>query len=361
MNAQSSWGFLFRVMLKAALLFGLCNAVFALLSPLETLGRVSLYNALLPGRLRLPYGENSAQSYNVSLNNIPAMLTSHVVSRPKAADEYRVLLNAANLVTADGRRLVVYNLGYPILSLTKDLLLLDAAMEHRPDLVVWPVTLESFPRRKQVASPIIQNNAGRVRRLIAAYRLALDPNDGGFVDPDFFGRTLVGQRRALADWLRLQLYGFAWAATGVDQDFPDEVRLRQSDLDADVSWQSFGQPATLTEDDLAFDVLAAGVARAGNTPVLIVNEPMFVSAGRNSNVRYNAFYPRWAYDRYRELLRESAASKGWHYLDLWNRIARAEFTDTPVHLTPDGTAQFAEMLGPAILQLANRGRLSSQP
>ncbi|MFN8450525.1 MAG: hypothetical protein U0521_18550 [Anaerolineae bacterium] len=40
------------------MLFVVCNLVFALLDPVEALGRVSLYNVVVPGRERLPYGEN---------------------------------------------------------------------------------------------------------------------------------------------------------------------------------------------------------------------------------------------------------------------------------------------------------------
>ncbi|HSG16470.1 MAG TPA: hypothetical protein VLE70_09125, partial [Anaerolineae bacterium] len=86
------WPFILRVVLKASGLFLLLNLLFAAFMPLEGLGRVSLYNWLLPGRQRLPYGENPADSYNLSLDNIPAMLASHVVSQPKAEDEFRVLV-----------------------------------------------------------------------------------------------------------------------------------------------------------------------------------------------------------------------------------------------------------------------------
>ena len=93
------------------------------------------------------------------------MLAAHELARPKAADEFRVLLigdsgtwgwfldnrdtlagqlNALGMRSADGRRVVVYNLGYPVMSLTKDLLLLDLALEYDADLVLWPVTLQSF-------------------------------------------------------------------------------------------------------------------------------------------------------------------------------------------------------------------------
>jgi hypothetical protein len=90
-----------------------------------------------------------------------------------------------------------------------------------------------------------------------------------------------------------------------------------------VSWQTYEQETTLTSDDLAFDVLAAGIARAGDVPVLIINEPIFVSDGRNSDLRYNLWYPRWAYDQYRALLAEQATTYGWHYLDLWDAVPSA--------------------------------------
>jgi hypothetical protein len=201
---------------------------------------------------------------------------------------------------------------------------------------------------------IVQNNAARVRELIDRYPLNLDPNDARFVDPDFLGRTIVGQRRNLADWLRLQALGFAWAATRVDQALPAEIKLRQSDFEKDASWQDFKGPATLTENDLAFDVLEAGLKMAGDVPVLIVNEPMFISRGQNSDLRYNSFYPRWAYDQYRELLNDKAAANNWHTLDLWDSIAPDEFTDTPVHLTPNGTAQFAKDVGEELMKMSSQ-------
>ena len=282
------WRFLLRVILKAAVLFVLANLIFALLNPIEALGHVSLYNVILPGRDRLPYGENPSESYNLNLYSVPAMFASDVIARPKASDEYRVLLigdsstwgwflankdtysdniNAANLTSSDGRRIVAYNLGYPIESVTKDLMLLDEAMRYQPDQIVWLVTLQSFPRDQQLYPPIVQNNAPRVRDLIARYSLQLDPSDSRFVDPDFLGKTIVGQRRALADWLRLQLYGFSWAATGIDQVIPATYTPRKSDFDTDLSWDTFqasAAPATLTDADLAFDVLAAGIQRAGD-------------------------------------------------------------------------------------------------
>lgn len=368
----TNWRFLFRVLLKATVLLLLCNLTFAWLWPMEALGSISLYNRLLPGRERLPYGEDPTNSYNISLFNVPAMIQSHRLSQPPAGDEFRVLvigdsatwgwflknedtlvgqLNAANLTLPDGRRIVAYNLGYPIMALTKDLMLLEEGLAFEPDLVVWPVTLESFTREKQLVPSLLQNNPDRVRALISDYKLNLNPADERFVEPSFLGKTLFGQRRPLADLLRLQQYGFSWAATDIDQAIPAEIPLRQSDFEADVSWQDYDEPVPLNDENLAIDVLEAGIAMAQPRPVLLINEPMYISNGQNSQLRYNSYYPRWAYDAYRDLLGQKAADAGWSYLDLWNAIDGDEFTDTPVHLTPTGSAQLAEIVGLAIIEL----------
>jgi hypothetical protein len=352
---------LWRVIAKATLLFVAVNLLFAFADLQPALGKLSLYNWMLPGRERLPYGDDPARSYNLNLYNLDAMFASHeIASGAKPADEYRVLvigdssvwgfllenedtltgaLNAAGLRAQDGKRVEFYNLGHPTISLTKDLMVLDYAMRYEPDLIVWPVTLEAFPNSKQTSSPLVQNNPERVRELIARYQLGVDANAPEFAEQDLWTRTIIGQRRALADLIRLQLYGFAWAATGIDVHIPNEIELRATDLEANEDY--IGLPQPLAVEDLAFDVLAAGVARAGDVPMLIVNEPIFVSDGANSDVRYNSFYPRWAYDAYREHMQSQSLAHGWSYVDLWQAASNDEFTNTPIHLTPQGTLEFA--------------------
>ncbi len=56
-----------RLLMKTGVLFLLLNVAFAHLNPLPALGRISTYNILLPGRTRLPYGENPARAYNLSV------------------------------------------------------------------------------------------------------------------------------------------------------------------------------------------------------------------------------------------------------------------------------------------------------
>jgi lysophospholipase L1-like esterase len=369
-----TWAAIGRVVVKAAVLFILINLLFAAVRPMEFLGNLSLYNWLLEGRDRLPYGENTAESYNLSLNNLPAMMSSHKVASPMASDEFRVVvigdsgtwgwllenedtlagqINKGDYQTDDGRRIVAYNLGYPIMALSKDLLILDAALAYEPDLIIWPVTLESFPRDQQLVPPLVQRNPGRIRSLISEFNLALDKNDPEMADLNFLEETMVGRRRDLADLLRLQLTGFSWDATSVDQAYPEEITLRRSDFEEDLSWGEFENPVQLTEEELAIDLLAAGVTLSGDVPVLIINEPIFISEGENSDLRYNAWYPRWAYDQYRELLAETAGDLGWHYIDLWDSVSAGDFTDSPVHLNQSGTADFAKLIQPHIVSIVN--------
>lgn len=367
-KTPKEWGFLVRVIIKAMILFALCNLIFAMNYPMDTLGRLSLYKIVFPARLRLPYGEDPDQSYNVSLNNIPAMFASHEISQPKADDEFRViligdsatwgwLLNNDETLSAQLNQLELsmnehqvkfYNLGYPVMSLTKDLLILDEARHYQADMIIWLVSLASFPPEKQVFPPLVQNNRERLLPLIQTYDLAINPDNEQFIQPNFLEKTIWGQRRPLADLLRLQTYGFSWMATGIDQYIPDEITLRRSDFEKDYSWESYKNPVELSKKDLTFDVLAAGITDAGNVPVMLINEPMFISDGENSDIRYNSFYPRWAYDQYRDLLAGIAQENVWNYHDLWDRIAPDEFTDTPVHLTAQGTQELARMIGDII-------------
>ncbi|MBN1147910.1 MAG: hypothetical protein JXA78_11700 [Anaerolineales bacterium] len=373
-NTPNELRFARNVLVKALLLFIVANLLFALIYPMDWLGRISAYNRLLPGRQRLPYGDNPQQAYNLSLYNLEAMFASHeLAAADKSSSEYRVILigdsstwgfllppehtlsaylNAAGLRMPDGRQLRAYNLGYPVMSLTKDLLVLSYALRYQPDLIVWPLTLESFPYDKQLFPPLLQNNPAPVRALIETYDLNLDTRSPEFVAQTFWDRTIAGARRPLADLLRLQFYGVMWAATSIDQHIPEVYTPPMQDLPADESFHGL-QPPSLHKDDLAFDILAASVAMAGDTPILFINEPMFISQGENSHIRYNFFYPRWAYDDYRQLIAETSAANGWHYQDMWDVISAAEFSNSAVHLTPRGTSQFASQVIEAILEIAH--------
>jgi hypothetical protein len=334
-------------------------------------GKLSLYNVVFPGRERFPFGE-TRESYNLSLFDLDAMFASHVLAgAEKTPDEYRVLLigdssvwgtllipeqnlagqlNAAP-ITACGKNVHVYNLGYPTISLMKDLMILDQAKQYHPDMVIWLTTLEAFPKDKQFDSPIVANNSERIRQLITNYQLPMDPNDPALVNPAKWNQTFVSRRRALADLLRLQIYGALWASTGIDQFYPKDYERAQIELEPDDEFH--GQrslQAASFQEALALDVLDAGMS-AAPVPTILVNEPMLSSNGLNSNIRYNFFYPRWAYDEYRQLLAEYATARNWHYLDLWDLVPMPEFTNSAIHLTPEGEAMLSSEIMKAIQTL----------
>ncbi len=375
-----TWGFIIRVVIKAMMLFIFANVLFAWLHPLDFFGRLSLYNTLFTGRERLPYGENSTEAYTITLDNIATMFATHEINRPKADDEYRVLLvgdsatwgfllpaqqtlaqqlTDRHYLLADGRRVVAYTIAHPVMSLTKDLLLLDEAMNYQPDMVVWLVTMQSFSHERQLSAPITQRNPDRIRHLIGEYDLSLNPDDPRFIQRDFWDNMIIGQRRLLADWIRIQSYGVMWQFTGIDHVWGDYA-LRRNDFDDDSSWEEFDAPQTLTADDLAFEMIFAGHERVGNIPLILVNEPMFIADGHNSDVRYNTFYPRWAYNQYRELFTHLADEHNWRYCDVWDAMPPASFTDSPVHMTADATGDFSHILGEMITNYFDFGYLGRE-
>ncbi|MGD8814293.1 MAG: hypothetical protein PVI78_07425 [Anaerolineales bacterium] len=365
--------FVGNVLWKALLLFVVFNLIFMSVDIVPWLGEISAYNVLFPGRVRLPYGEVPERAFNLSPFSIEAMFASHELSAgTKPEGEYRVLvigdssvwgfllrpedtltgkLSAGDYITQDGRRVRAYNLGYPTTSLLKDVMLLDEAMRYEPDLVLWLVTLEAMPVIKQFASALLQHNPDRARDLIDRYDLDLDPQDENLVDLEWWQRTIWGRRRDLADWVRLQLYGVVWAAAELDQDYPEDYPLRKSDLEADESFMQYLPPQDM-DQILALDVLYAGLSVARDLPIIFVNQPIFISDGENSDIRYNFNYPRWVYDDYLIWFNQQCVESEWACVDVWDLVDPAEFTNTAFHMSPMGTAQLASQLGDAILEVA---------
>lgn len=362
-----------RMLLKTMILFALINFI---LTPLlmDEIEKVSLYNRVVPGRLRLPYGEDPSRSYNLSLFSLESAFKSHVVSDPsRTSDAYRVFvfgdsslwgtllrpeetlvgqLNALNLKTEKGSPMRFFNLGYPTLSLTKDLLLLEKGLEYDPDLIVWLVTLESFPHHKQLTSPLVSHNYRALRELILEYDLDLDPDHEAFIKPSYWDSTLIGQRRNLADIFRLQVYGIMWGITRIDQHYPERYEPAQRDLDPDPSFYQW-EEGEMETSDLAYSMIKKAGQVAEEVPILIVNEPILISRGANSDIRYNFYYPIWAYEQYRRDMQKLSSRLDWNYVDLWDLVPEEEFTNSAIHLTPRGESILAEEVSKGILNLLN--------
>jgi hypothetical protein len=129
-----------------------------------------------------------------------------------------------------------------------------------------------------------------------------------------------------------------WAATGIDQVYPADYPRAQIDLQADAT---FHGKTDVSPQDMALDVLLAGNQGLNGTPLLVVNEPILVSTGKNSQVRYNFYYPRRAYDEYRQILSNAMLAGRIPYLDAWNLVPSREFTNSAIHIDQKGTARLA--------------------
>ncbi|MHB8132997.1 MAG: hypothetical protein ACYDH1_02135 [Anaerolineaceae bacterium] len=356
--------FLRNVVLKALSLFIIFNLILMALPTSFKGDQLSIYNHLVPGRERFPFGETPRQAYNFSLYDVDAMFASHELDSPKSADIKRVFvmgdssvwgtllkpeetlsgqLNALSLSCKDNS-LYFYNLGYPTISVTKDLMLMQRSLAYQPDAVVWLTTLEAFPLDKQLASPLAANNQVILQPVIHYYGLPLtfEPQPNALLD-----KSLWGRRRAIADWIRLQLYGIMYAATGVDQIYPDYTPAAW-DLEADQNYGKY-KPPTLPKKEMLFQALPAAKDMLGDIPLILVNEPIMISTGQNSDLRYNYFYPRWAYDQYRVILSEVSIENQIPLIDAWNWVDATSFTNSAIHMNAKAERAFADLLSEQLL------------
>ncbi|MCC6261225.1 MAG: hypothetical protein IT311_10215 [Anaerolineales bacterium] len=363
----------FYVLMKALFLYALANLAFAYFNP--PVGKLSLYNWLISGRERAPY-EREAEYYNIAhtipvYENMDAMYQSTTLSQPKPADEFRIFLigdssawgfqlrpeetlvgqlNALHLKTCAGKRIVAYNAAFPLPYVMKDLLIMDKVREYDPDLFLWTITLDGFRNRTIFTNYFLDPYSSRVRQLVDAYQIKnLDTSQ--MTQATFWDKTIIGQRDALKKIFLLQLHGLGWSATNLDYDYRSYPPLAQ-DQSADDAFFETPQGQLGLADEMLFDVLEAGYQLADQTPVLVINEPIFIAAGVNSEIRYNEFYPRWAYDEYLQYLQTWMSAHQREYLDAWNLVPSSEFTDTPFHRTPKGEKILAEYIIPQIQKLA---------
>jgi hypothetical protein len=351
-----------RVLIKGVLLFLIFEFVLYALSP--DLGLINIYAPLGMERQRFPIATLDPIDAALDVDNLDAMVASHIVSRPKAPDEFRVMVfgdsavwglqltpdqtlpsqvNALNL-TCGTKKVTAYNLSFPRSSSTKDLMILDKVRKYQPDMIIWLVTWYTLMPKTRVDHVIVAQNPDEFYKLASHFGFL----PKGYQRMNLFDEVFYEQR-ALFRIVRYQLYPMIQLATGVDQ-IPGPPEMMPPGLTNDTTFEGL-KPPTLRKSQVSLDQVQDFYQLAGNTPVLLINEPMLILSGiPNSDLRYNSYYPRWVYDQYRQYLGEAAIQNGWNYLDLWNLFPPSYFTDTPLHLTPEGQQQLAETLAPSILK-----------
>ena len=355
-NAVKPW----RVLVKGFVMFSIMEFVFA--SVLPGLQPPNLYAMLGMKRERFPLSTVAPTDAALDVGNLDAMFATHVISNTKDPNEFRVLvlgdsaawgiqltpgetlpgqLDALHL-TCGTKNVMVYNLSYPRSSASKDLMILDKAMGFQPDLILWFVTWYTLMPKTRVDHYLVTQNPAEFYKL--GHRFDFLPR--GFMAPTL-ADTLFSRNQSFFRDVRFQLYALIELATGKDQ-IPGPPDKLPATLSSDVTFEGL-KPPTLNRLQVSLDQVKDFYALAEQTPVILINEPMLIVNGDpNSGVRYNSYYPRWAYDQYREYLGEEVSAHNWNYMDLWNAFPASYFAGTPLHLDPPGQHLLAETIAPAV-------------
>ncbi len=355
-NPVSPW----RVLVKGLLIFTVLEYV--LVWALPGLRPFNVYAALNMKRERFPLSTISPADDAQDVGNLDAMFAAHVVSNPKAPDEFRVLVLGDSAVwglqlrpaqtlpgqldslglSCGNKRVRVYNLSFPRSSATKDLMILDKAMQYQPDMILWLITWYTLMPKTRVDHWLVTQNPAEFYKL--GYRFDFLPK--GATPPTWL-ETFTARNRELFRETRFQLYSLVQLATGLDQ-IPGPPETLPSTLSADMTFEGL-KPPTLHKSQVSLDQVADFYTLAGSTPVVLINQPILIMQGLpNSDIRYDSYYPRWVYDQYRQYVAADAAQHGWNYLDFWDKFPSSYYTDTPLHLNPEGQHLLAEAIAPSI-------------
>jgi hypothetical protein len=350
-----------NVVIKALILYALFQ-IFLIFSSFDP-AVLNIYRSELLQRERFPFvTAPGAEDRALDVGILDVMFASHVVSRPKQENEYRVIIlgdssiwgdplpvsstlagqiNRLNLTCKD-KRITAYNLGYPLPSAIKDMMVLDKAMQYQPDLVIWGVTLYTLTSRMVEEHPLLETEPARLRILNSQYDFVKQKDV-----PDSIYEEWLAVNFKLFRTLRYQSYGLIQMATGADQ-IQQENQFTDLDLSSEVQYVDMSPP-TLFKQEVNMELVNVFLEIAKDKPVLLVNEPILIVKDRpNSDLRYNSFYPRWAYDQYREYMNEAAEQYEWTYLDFWDSFASDSFANSPLHLNGEGQKKFADLLTPAL-------------
>ena len=352
-----------RVLAKGAILFLIAEYIFCAIRP--DLSWLNVYNTPALKRQRFPISTHAPEDAALDMDNLDAMFASHIVSEPKAPNEYRVLVLGDSAVWGIGltpeqtlpgqmdalglkcgsKYIQVYNLSFPVSSATKDLMILDKAMSYQPDEIIWLLTWDTLIPRSRTDHPLIGYNPDEYYKL--AYRFNFLPNK--YRSPSLFTQ-ITDQNLTLFRILRYQLYSLINIAIGLDQMPSPPGRLPAHQLSNDPTFEGM-KPPKLYPWHVSLDQVKDFYQLAGNIPVILINEPTEVITNvPNSDIYYNVYYPRWVYDQYRQYVSEAAAQNHWGYLDLWDVFPPSDYTDTPLHLNPQAETELAKLIAPYVVQ-----------
>jgi hypothetical protein len=350
-----------NVLIKGVILYSLFQIllVFSNFNPAV----LNIYRSEMLRRERLPFiTAPGAEDRALDVGILDTIFASHIISQPREEDEYRVIIlgdssmwgdplpanqtlaaqiNTLNL-TCNRKKIIAYNLGYPLPSAIKDLMVLEKAMQYQPDLVIWGVTMYTLTTRMVEEHPLLETESARLTALNTQYHFI-----EGMDSPGSAYDQWLAVNFNLSRTLRYQSYGLLQIATGRDQ-IQQESQAADSNLSSDVQYVEMSPPI-LFKAEISTELVNVFREIAKGKPVLVINEPILIVKDKpHSDLRYNSFYPRWAYDQYRAYMNEAADQYEWTYLDFWDSFPPESFANSPLHLNRQGMKTFASLIAPAL-------------
>jgi hypothetical protein len=338
-----------RIFIKAVALLLIANFTFVAIGvdPLVRLITVNTWGLVGHGRPRLYYPSDER---NGQLP-VEALLAAHTLAyTPKAPDEFRVIvlgdsatlgwllaedetlsaqLTARN-VRVDGKRVVAYNLGYPVPSVARDVLLLDTAMRYQPDLVIWLITVTGL--RNELDPPVTFDlNRDHLKRLTDEFGLQAWFASQMPPESPLYRWTAIHNPDTFGVWINSLFYP-------LNPPTRDTIttRLGRVPVPAKATFTSDQPTFQMPGDMWSFLSMGVTLASRGGARLLLVNEPILRGSGPNSAVNYNLLYERALYDKYRVTLAGYVKSHAIWFVDLWDAVSADHFTDTVHHMDPSG-------------------------
>jgi hypothetical protein len=358
-----------RIVVKAVLMLVVFDAVQAALDLDRRLESLSLYRHFVPPLARL----DSMRDYPTPVMwRLDPLLDAHRIGRAKRPDEFRVAVlgdsGTFGMFVPErktvpgqmtrvggsfrGRKLVAYNLSYQTPNTLKDLLVEKHALRRKLDAIVWFVTLFDLARdappaefRREIHL-VIRVNADDLPELERKY--GIDTWETREIEAlrGPFDRSVLGDGGRYRDFAIL--LGRAFFDRLAGDDPTESVRaprpwVGSRPLPATPLFFDRG-PNDPPMPNARWKNLEAGarMAKEARVPLLLVNDPLFLASGPNSEHEYNSYYGREIYDRYRRDLAAYCRRRGIDLLDLWNLLPPREFDDMPQHYTPAGSRRIAE-------------------
>jgi hypothetical protein len=247
----------------------------------------------------------------------------------------------------------VFNLGWVNAYQLRDAVILNAALEYRPDVIIYPLTLADFHHVAPVlfgpTPAFFDTNATQVLEMVHIGVPGLD------APLQRYEAAFLKRGRLDGYWQHWQEVG-ALARAAAHANATTLARLLDPTLPPEMV--SPGHPKTTydcTEVILrrrgyrrwqSWNILAylQALHERDGIQVLVANWPM---DHKPIGECYNARHAAADVDEFNRWLRDECAARGLEYVDLHDLLSSAEFFDS-IHPTAEGHQRIAEHLAPAV-------------